>query len=108
MYTQTLGFTFEKVSLFLKRVYNAGPLFHRVVCHRLASDGPHDVSDKFKIELFYEHRGSIRPIGRKHVISTLLKSRSNQQVCIIVGHESKHLPRKYYCKKLRFLIPEFG
>jgi hypothetical protein len=54
-----------------------------VVCHRLASDGPYDVSDKFKIELYYDHRDSSRPVGRKHVISTLLKTRSGSQLVYI-------------------------
>ncbi|CAI8019463.1 Motile sperm domain-containing protein 1 [Geodia barretti] len=51
----------------------------RIVYHRLASSGPYDVSDKFKIELFYNQRGSTTPIGLKFVISTLLKSKSGAQ-----------------------------
>jgi hypothetical protein len=53
-----------------------------IVYHRLASSGPYAVSDKFKIELFYDQRGSSTPIGWKLVISTLLKSKSGEQVSL--------------------------
>ena len=62
----------------------------RIVYHRLASSGPYDVSDKFKIELFYNQRGSTTPIGLKFVISTLLKSKSGAQVSVYGAFNSCH------------------
>ena len=49
--------------------------FCRVVRHRLASDGPYDVSDKFRIEIFLDNK----PVGRKQVLSTLIKSKRASQ-----------------------------
>ena len=53
----------------------------RVVRHRLAADGPYDVSDKFRVEVYFDTRDN-RPVGRKQVISTLLKTKSQVYTCI--------------------------
>ena len=54
-------------------------LSFRIVCHRLAAEGPYNVSDKLKIELFHDRHNSTRPVGWKLVISTLLKTRTGSQ-----------------------------
>ena len=51
-------------------------LLCRVVRHRTATEGPFDVTDKFRIDVFVDKK----LIGRKHVLSSLQKGKSSAEV----------------------------
>ena len=48
----------------------------RVVRHRMAADGPFNVTDKFRIDIFVEKK----LIGRKQVLSSLHEGKANTEV----------------------------
>lgn len=48
----------------------------RVVRHRTAADGPFDVTDKFRIDIFVDKR----LIGRKQILSSLQKDKPSSDV----------------------------
>ena len=49
---------------------------HRVVRHRMAADGPFNVTDKFRIDIFVEKK----LIGRKQILSSLHEGKANPDV----------------------------
>ena len=52
------------------------PLFDSVVRHQLASEGPFDVTDKFRIDIYIDKQ----LVGRKQVLSTLVRRRLTAEV----------------------------
>ena len=55
---------------------------YRVVRHRAAADGPFDVTDKFRIDIFVEKK----LIGRKQILSSLHKRKSTNEVGIRITY----------------------
>ena len=49
---------------------------HRVVRHRMAADGPFNVTDKFRIDIFVEKK----LIGQKQILSSLHEGKANTEV----------------------------
>ena len=49
---------------------------HRVVRHRMAADGPFNVTDKLRVDIFVDKK----LIGRKQVLSSLHEGKANTEV----------------------------
>ena len=49
--------------------------------HQLASEGPFDVTDKFRIDIYIDKK----LVGRKQVLSTLVRRRLTTEVTILAS-----------------------
>ena len=58
---------------------------HRVVRHRMAADGPFNVTDKLRVDIFVDKK----LIGRKQVLSSLHEGKANTEVHRWASHQER-------------------